>query len=106
MSSTTKDAENGRESGRPTDSVEDRRSAASSFLDDICRLVTLPGISAILDIPRTFRCEEVFQASVSPGMRYCDPSVGLMEFVTQDAKICKDPGRLPSAQVSQVRFRW
>ena len=102
MSSTTKDAENGRESGRPPGCVEDRQSVASSFLDDICRLVTLPGISAILDTTRTFRFEEAFQASVSPGMRYCDPRVGLMEFVTQRAKICKDPDRSPSAQVSQV----
>ncbi len=41
MSSTTKDAENRRKSSRPAGCVEYRRSAASSLLDDICRLVTL-----------------------------------------------------------------
>ena len=65
MLSTTTDAEIRRKSSRPAGCVEYYRSAASSFLDDICRLVTLPFISAILDTTRTFRFQDAFYGAVT-----------------------------------------
>ena len=45
MSSTTSDTEQSSKSGGPQGCVDRSRSAASSFLCDICRFVVLPCIS-------------------------------------------------------------
>jgi hypothetical protein len=61
MSSTTKDAANGQKSGRPAGCVENCRSAASLFLDEIGHLVVLPCISTILSTTRPFQYSDGFQ---------------------------------------------
>ena len=60
MWATTKNAAYGEASARPA-GVEKRRSAASSIRDDICCLVSVPGIPAFHDATRPLRFEDARQ---------------------------------------------